>query len=99
MSMYNCTANAWFAWSGMETVPLAWILMRCARLAGDLCEPRAGTARPARDVARSLALAGFAAPYKVSGTATEYVRVGDQGARFTFRFCPMWVHRVPHRAR
>lgn len=35
------------------------------------------------------ALAGFAAPYEVSGVATEYVRVGDQGARFTFRFCPV----------
>ncbi|TIM29220.1 MAG: GFA family protein [Mesorhizobium sp.] len=35
------------------------------------------------------ALAGFAVPYKVSGTATEYVRVGDQGARFRFRFCPV----------
>ena len=35
------------------------------------------------------ALASFAAPYRVSGTATEYVRVGDQGATFTFRFCPV----------
>ncbi len=35
------------------------------------------------------ALAGFAAPYEVSGEATEYVRVGDQGASFTFRFCPV----------
>ena len=35
------------------------------------------------------ALAGFAAPYAVFGTATEHVRVGDQGARFTFRFCPV----------
>lgn len=35
------------------------------------------------------ALASFAAPYKVSGTATDYVRVGDQGARFRFRFCPV----------
>ena len=34
------------------------------------------------------ALAGFAAPYKVTGKATEYVRVGDQGATFRFRFCP-----------
>ena len=32
------------------------------------------------------ALAGFSAPFKVLGTATEYVRVGDQGARFRFRF-------------
>lgn len=35
------------------------------------------------------ALSSFAAPYKVSGTATEYVRVGDQGAKFRFRFCPV----------
>jgi hypothetical protein len=35
------------------------------------------------------ALAGFAAPYAVVGTATEYVRVGDQGASFRFRFCPV----------
>jgi hypothetical protein len=35
------------------------------------------------------ALAGFAAPYTVVGTATEYVRVGDQGAQFRFRFCPV----------
>ena len=35
------------------------------------------------------ALAAFAAPYEVSGRATEYVRAGDQGARFRFRFCPV----------
>lgn len=35
------------------------------------------------------ALAAFAPPYEVSGTATEYVRSGDQGARFRFRFCPV----------
>lgn len=35
------------------------------------------------------ALASFAAPDEVSGVATEYVRVGDQGARFRFRFCPV----------
>jgi hypothetical protein len=35
------------------------------------------------------AIAAFAAPYRVSGEAREYVRVGDQGARFTFRFCPV----------
>lgn len=33
-------------------------------------------------------LASFAAPFKVTGRATEYVRAGDQGARFRFRFCP-----------
>jgi hypothetical protein len=35
------------------------------------------------------AVAGFAAPYTVVGTATEYVRAGDQGASFRFRFCPV----------
>ena len=35
------------------------------------------------------ALAAFAPPYTVRGRATEYVRVGDQGAAFRFRFCPV----------
>jgi hypothetical protein len=35
------------------------------------------------------ALAGFAPPYRVVGEATEYVRTGDRGARFRFRFCPV----------
>lgn len=34
------------------------------------------------------ALASFAAPYAVEGEASEYVRAGDAGARFRFRFCP-----------
>jgi hypothetical protein len=35
------------------------------------------------------ALASFAAPFAVSGEATEYVRAGDQGSKFRFRFCPV----------
>src|SRR5215470_15600913 len=42
------------------------------------------------------ALASFAAPVKVFGTATEYVRVGDQGSRFIFRFCPVCGTTVFH---
>ncbi|MCI0400065.1 MAG: GFA family protein [Gammaproteobacteria bacterium] len=42
------------------------------------------------------ALASFSAPYTVSGTATEYVRVGDQGAKFIFRFCPVCGTTVFH---
>ena len=42
------------------------------------------------------ALAGFLAPYKVTGAATEYVRTGDQGARFRFRFCPVCGSTVFH---
>ncbi len=42
------------------------------------------------------ALASFGAPYTVSGVATEYVRSGDHGARFTFRFCPVCGTTVFH---
>ncbi|BCW87098.1 hypothetical protein sos41_02240 [Alphaproteobacteria bacterium SO-S41] len=35
------------------------------------------------------ALASFAPPYKISGIATDYVRTGDAGAAFRFRFCPV----------
>lgn len=42
------------------------------------------------------ALAAFAAPYTVSGVATEYVRAGDQGSKFRFRFCPMCGSTVFH---
>lgn len=42
------------------------------------------------------ALAGFSAPYTVNGRATEYVRTGDAGARFRFRFCPVCGTNVFH---
>jgi hypothetical protein len=42
------------------------------------------------------ALASFAAPYQVAGAASEYVRVGDHGAIFTFRFCPRCGTTVFH---
>jgi hypothetical protein len=42
------------------------------------------------------ALAAFAEPYAVSGTATEYVRSGDRGAQFRFRFCPVCGSTVYH---
>jgi hypothetical protein len=35
------------------------------------------------------ALASFRAPFEVFGVASEYVRTGDQGAQFRFRFCPV----------
>jgi len=41
-------------------------------------------------------LASFKAPFKVVGTATEFVRAGDQGARFRFRFCPICGSTVFH---
>jgi hypothetical protein len=42
------------------------------------------------------ALAAFAAPYRVSGQATEFVRTGERGARFRFRFCPTCGSNVFH---
>jgi hypothetical protein len=42
------------------------------------------------------ALACFKAPYTIHGVATEYVRTGDQGARFRFRFCPTCGSPVFH---
>jgi hypothetical protein len=41
-------------------------------------------------------LARFAAPYRVHGDATEYVRADDQGAKFRFRFCPTCGTTVYH---
>ena len=35
------------------------------------------------------ALASFRGPYVVTGTAREYLRTGEQGAQFVFRFCPV----------
>lgn len=53
-------AFAWFAWSGMETMALAWILMRAARVAAEWCEPEArDTHAP---TVRSLILIGIVAP-------------------------------------
>ncbi|MFL6602535.1 MAG: GFA family protein [Steroidobacteraceae bacterium] len=42
------------------------------------------------------ALATFAAPFKVFGTAIEFTRVGDQGSVFIFRFCPRCGTTVFH---
>lgn len=42
------------------------------------------------------ALAGFSAPYEVFGQATEYVRAGDRGSKFIFRFCPVCGTTVFH---
>jgi hypothetical protein len=52
---------AWFAWSGMETIAFAWILVRAARLAAEWIE-RAPHERTARGALLGVGLAGFAAP-------------------------------------
>ncbi len=53
-------AFAWFAWSGMETIALAWVMVRTARVASDLAEaPRHARTRR---MAIGVAIAGAAAP-------------------------------------
>jgi hypothetical protein len=42
------------------------------------------------------ALASFDPPYEAFGEATEYVRTGDKGAAFRFRFCPICGTTVFH---
>tara|TARA_R110000772_G_scaffold268667_1_gene397232 strand:- start:49958 stop:50362 length:405 start_codon:yes stop_codon:yes gene_type:complete len=41
-------------------------------------------------------LATFLTPFKVAGRFTEYLRVGDQGTRLRFRFCPVCGSNVFH---
>jgi len=42
------------------------------------------------------ALAAYRAPYQVTGKATEFVRTGDHGSQFRFRFCPICGSTVFH---
>lgn len=42
------------------------------------------------------ALAAFAVPFTVTGKASEFVRTGDQGSTFRFRFCPVCGSNVFH---
>jgi hypothetical protein len=54
-------AFAWFAWSGMETVPFAWALMRAARVSADFCEPAkapSGRLRPTEAGLLAMAMIG-----------------------------------------
>lgn len=41
-------------------------------------------------------LAAYAAPFAVTGAATEYVRTSDHGTTFRFRFCPVCGSTVFH---
>ncbi len=54
-------AFAWFAASGMETMGLAWVLLRTARVAAEWCEAEPARGRTGR-VAVEIAALGFVAP-------------------------------------
>jgi hypothetical protein len=55
-------AFAWFAWSGMETVPLAWCFMRTVRVAAERCDAPANDVALDRRRAIELVLLGLGAP-------------------------------------
>lgn len=57
-------AFAWFAWSGMETMMLAWAMTRTARVASELCEtaPAERTSRQVLGVALTSALTSLVRP-------------------------------------
>lgn len=49
-------AFAWFAWSGMETMALSWILLRAARVAAAYVEPERGVDPPSPTAVIAAAL-------------------------------------------
>ncbi len=53
---------AWFAWSGMETMALAWVLLRAARVAAEWIEARAGEAEASPRARAELVAIGLVAP-------------------------------------
>ncbi|WP_338046557.1 hypothetical protein [Polyangium spumosum] len=55
-------AFAWFAWSGMETIPFAWMLLRTARVSAAYCEPDPRAPAPGRRHAIEVAAFGLLTP-------------------------------------
>ena len=65
---------AWFAWSGMETVPFAWALMRAARVSADFCEPAQGPRAARRPTeAGLLAMAAIAPLLRPEGVIASVI--------------------------
>ncbi|KAI1692775.1 hypothetical protein Ddc_23338 [Ditylenchus destructor] len=80
---------------------IAWVLHARSPGRGSRWGPASATAWPASAARQRLrGAAAFREPYEVVGVANEFVRTGDQGARFRFRFrfCPACGSNVfPHR--
>ena len=83
-------AFAWFGFSGMETIALAWVLVRGARLASERCEPRAGRRRPSW--AGLLALAMVAPLIRPEGALVSLM-VAIAGLRAWWRDPPSSLGR------
>jgi hypothetical protein len=88
-------AFAWFAWSGMETVMLAWLLLRTARAAAAYCEPGRLGHPGDRPTARSLVILGLVTPLVRPEGALASLMVamalvlGGRGARRLLAFVPL----------
>ena len=81
-------AFAWFTYSGMETMGLAWVLMRTARVAGAHCEVERARARPS---SRELILLGVLAPLiRPEGALASLIAAVALGVR-----PPERAHGVP----
>lgn len=55
-------AFAWFAWSGMETIPFAWLLMRTARVSAAYLEPPTSSSDARQVGFVAVAACGFLTP-------------------------------------
>jgi hypothetical protein len=88
-------AFAWFAWSGMETMALAWVLLRVARAAGARFEPERGSLPTST---RELTVLGIVAPLirpegalasLMAAVALLRLPAGDARRRRVLAFAPL----------
>jgi hypothetical protein len=79
------TASCFCGQLGIEVQGEPDVVGMCHCLA---CQQRTGSV--------FAALASFSGKYTMKGQATEYLRSGDQGAKFRFRFCPVCGTNVFH---
>ncbi len=84
-SMSSRTASCYCGQLRIQVQGEPWGVGVCSCLA---CQRRTGSV--------FATLANFPTPFRATGTATEFLRVGDQGARFRFRFCPICGTHVFH---
>lgn len=66
-------ANTWFAASGMEVVPLAWLMLRAVRRAAEWCEAEVGSAWSPRRFAELVALSMLAPLMRPEGAVASLI--------------------------
>ncbi len=88
------SANTWFAASGMEVVPLAWLLMRCARRAAEWLE---GDRRRLGELLLLALLTPLMRPEGALGSVLigAALFIADSGARRAFGLAALTGIAVP----